>query len=382
LNRRTSINSSTTLHKEKEMADFRKWLFAFAVVALILGLQVPASAQFTTGNTPAFTCVANAGVPPIVRAEGVTELVGDLTLNCTGGTPTPAGAPIPLSNVQIFLNTNVTSRLINSANLSEALLLIDEPYPAGAAVPTTAVSTAGAAQVQAGCQAINSTNCAILGVGGAGAGGAAGSGPVGANGPYNGTPGHYNVFQGFQNGVNSIAWLGVPIDSPGTNAVGQLSTRVIRITNVRANACQLGVSSTLIPTQIVMFISVNGSQQVTINNPQQTVAFIQPGLTIGGNTSTYLQCNNLNASLLGASGGATDNGIVLTATEGFASSFKVRDYGQVLAPTGAPSAGSAASLQNVPGFPYNTESGFVTNATGLQGAGTGPGSIGVAETNK
>jgi hypothetical protein len=110
LNERTSINSkfSSQLHKEKEMADFRKWLFAFAVVALMLGLQAPASAQ-GFGTTPAFTCVANAGVPPIVRSQGVTELVGDLVLNCTGGTPTPAGAPIPTSNVQIFLNTNVTS---------------------------------------------------------------------------------------------------------------------------------------------------------------------------------------------------------------------------------------------------------------------------------
>ena len=140
---------------------------------------------------------------------------------------------------------------------------------------------AGAPQTQLACQAINSTNCAITGVGVTGVNGAAGptaTGPIGANGPYSGTAGHYNVFQGFQNGVNSVAWLGVPIDAPGTNAANQLNTRVIRITNVRANACLLGVSSTLIPTQIVMYISVNGSQQVTINNPQQTVAFIQPGL--------------------------------------------------------------------------------------------------------
>ena len=110
------------------MADFRKLLFAFAVVALIVGLQVPAGAQ-GFGNAPAFTCVANAGVPPIVRSEGVTELVGDLILNCQGGTPTPAGVNIPLSNIQIFLNTNITSRLLNSGNLSEATMLIDEPYP-------------------------------------------------------------------------------------------------------------------------------------------------------------------------------------------------------------------------------------------------------------
>jgi hypothetical protein len=380
LNKRTSINSITKLHKEKEMADFRKWLFAFAIVALMLGLQVSANAQ-GFGTAPAFACVANAGVPPIVRSEGVTELVGDLILNCTGGTPTPAGTPIPLSNVQIFLNTNITSRLLNSGNLSEATMLIDEPYPTGQPpVPSTAPSVVGAPQGQLACQAVNSVNCAIIGVGPGGVA-ATGAGPIGANGPYNGTPGHYNIFQGFQNGVNSVAWLGVPIDAPGTNAASQLNTRVIRITNVRANACLLGVSSTLIPTQIVMYISVNGSQQVTINNPQQTVAFIQPGLVVSQGTASYLQCNNLNAALITAggttSGTTTSIGTYITASEGFASSFKVRSYSQVLAPG---SADSPASLQNVPGYAYNTESGFVTAASGITDGGTGTGAVGLADT--
>src|SRR5260370_27592682 len=127
LTRRTSINSNSNFHKEKEMADYRKWFFALAVVAIVLGVgSVPASAA--TPN-PAFVCNANAGVPPLVRSEGITELVGDLILNCTGGNPTVAGGPVPLSNVQIFLNTNVTSRIVGSGNLSEATLMIDEPQP-------------------------------------------------------------------------------------------------------------------------------------------------------------------------------------------------------------------------------------------------------------
>jgi hypothetical protein len=378
---------NSNFHKEKEMADFRKWLFAFAVVALVLGLQVSAQAQ---GITPAFSCVANAGVPPIVRSEGVTELVGDLILNCSGGTPTGLGVAIPLSNVQIFLNTNITSRLLNSSNLSEATLTIDEPYAAGAAVPSTAPGVAGAPQTQLACAAVNSTNCAILGVGAT----PAASGPVGANGPYNGSTGHYNIFQGFQNGVNSVAWLGVPIDSPGTNSAGQLNTRVIRITNVRANACLLGVSSTLIPTQIVMFISVNGSQQVTINNPQQTVAFIQPGLITSVNSSrNYNQCTGLNQNpylTTGSAQSGTVNQPVLynyvQATEGFASSFKVRNFAEVSGPlptTPPTSVPTTNSLQNVLGFSYNTESGFVANPTlgpGATGWGTAAGSVGQADT--
>ncbi len=68
------------------MADFRKWIYALALVTLLAGFTVPVSAQVTA---PPFECIANAGVPPTVRSEGFTELTGDLTLNCNGGDPTP-----------------------------------------------------------------------------------------------------------------------------------------------------------------------------------------------------------------------------------------------------------------------------------------------------
>jgi len=141
--------------------------------------------------------------------------------------------------------------------------------------------------------------------------------------------------------------LGVPIDAPGT--AGQ---RVIRITNVRANAFQLGVSSTLIPTQITMYIAVNGSQQVTINNPTQTVAFIQVGLVVGGGTTSFLQCADNNADLLSGGGGSSD--FFVKISEGFASSFKRRNIALTADGVTAP----APVAQNVPGYPYNTESGF------------------------
>jgi len=105
------------------MADFRKLLPALALFALIAMLSVPASAQVNQ----AFTCVNNAGVPPTVRAEGITELTGDIVLNCSG-----SGAAVPaagiVANVQIFLNTNVTSR-ITSGSTMEALLILNEGTP-------------------------------------------------------------------------------------------------------------------------------------------------------------------------------------------------------------------------------------------------------------
>jgi len=372
------------------MADFRKWLIAFAAVALLLSLGTSVYAQGTTNA--AFNCTANAGVPPLVRAEGVTELVGDLILNCNGGNPTAPGVAIPQSNVQIFLNTNLTSRLYAN-NVSEALLLIDEPAPAPGTANPPSTPAQGVTQATLGCLAINSTNCSILGTGGG----------VGATGPYTGNPaitvvngqsfGHYNVFQGIQNfptssGINTVAWLGVPIDAPGTTG-----TRVIRITNVRANACLLGAGSSLIPQGISMFIAVNGSQQVTINNPTQTVAFIRQGLITQAPTpANFVQCLNINGELIDPTQPGDQVGsVTINAVEGFASSFKVRNYAQIQAGLNATPQNTlgaspvTVALQNVVGFPYNTESGYVTNAVtnansgGFGPSGTGNGAIGLAD---
>ena len=69
------------------------------------------------------------------RAEGYTELAGDVLLACTGGTPTAAGQPVPQITIQIFLSQNVTSKITAVTGSSstgtsvflEALLIIDEP---------------------------------------------------------------------------------------------------------------------------------------------------------------------------------------------------------------------------------------------------------------
>ncbi len=331
------------------MADFRKLFPVLAVGAFMLASV--ANAQVV----PVFSCSANGGVggvPPLVRAEGLAELVGDVVLQCSGGTST-AGAttttvggvttttpaqPVPQVNIQIFLNTNITSRLVADP-LSEALLLIDEPAP-GAQNPCTAsTGTCGF------------TGTFVSGV------------TPGVNYQNGSVP---NVYQGRQTGPNTLVWLGVPIDPPGTTA-----TRIIRITNVRANANQLGVSSTLIPTQIVMFISATGTTSILINQPQQTVAFITPGLTglaaNGRNGLTLLQCSNFNSGL------STDNtrqlqsgfSSILRWREGFASAFKRRT---VTKPSSNDSAGTPGA-QNIPGAIYNTETGFYNPSFSTNGLG-------------
>ena len=314
------------------MADFRKLFPVLAVGAFMLASV--ANAQVV----PVFNCSANGGVggvPPLVRAEGLAELVGDVVLQCSGGTPTAAGVNVNQVNVQIFLNTNITSRLVADP-LSEALLIIDEP---------------GTAALQQNPCTSSTGTCAITGVGGTGVNYASGA--------------VTNVFQGRQTGPNTVVWLGVPIDPPGTTA-----TRVIRLTNVRANANQLGVSSTLIPTQIVMFISATGTTSIPINQPQQTVAFITPGITalaaITRKDLVLLQCSSFNSGLSTDNSRTFGNGIstILRFREGFASSFKRRNFSK-------PSGGlpTPPTNQNNPGAIYNTESGFYNSAFTTNGLG-------------
>ena len=91
------------------------------------------------------TCVPGPGFPTVVRAGGKTELIPDLTLTCTGGTPTAVNAPVPLYTLRLQAKSvlldnqlkyyfsisqiiDITSRRLTSSGLSEAILLIDEPH--------------------------------------------------------------------------------------------------------------------------------------------------------------------------------------------------------------------------------------------------------------
>src|ERR1017187_9132985 len=371
LKKRTSINSnkSQPLHKEKEMADFRKCLYAFAVLVLLSSFAVPASAQFT----PSLQCTFNAAVTPTVRAEGLTELVGDIVLDCTGGTPTTPGLPVPQGNITVFVNTNLTSRITSTnGNFSEVLMIIDEPHsPSNPLIPMSACSSV-----------LTPEN------GGPGICQIAGSNTppgIGGLGTYNGTAGRPNVFQARISGVNQVTFYGVPIDAPGTNG-----HRIIRITNVRGNANQLGTSQTLIPTQIVANISVNPPSLLPINNPQQTVAYIQRGLVSSIHSPVnFIQCVNANPNIAAnpssALGGGTTQDLqqfLIRFDEGFASSFKEKNIATHLANEGSPGTMPtiipypADNAQDIPRSAYNSESGFEVNGSfvllGSPTAGFGP----------
>ena len=317
------------------MVTFRKSLLLLAIVAM---MAAAGSAQ--VGTTPPLTCTANAGVPPIVRAEGLAELVGDVVLQCTGGIPTLLDQPVPRVNFRIFLNTTVTSKLLSGA-WNEALLMIDEPQNDNPATPQDEGNGQRICTSIGGCTA-------PLGIGK----------EPGVNYKY----AQFNVWQGTRvinnvgdpNAGNTVEWLGVPIDPPGTQSV-----RIIRITNVRANAAERGIGSGLIPTQLTMFISATGSTGFPITNPTVQVGFIQAGLDFSASGSVdFLQCEY------------PDGNQYVTFSERFATAFKRRNVAT------EPDAPGALANQNIPGAIYNTETGFYnsgfasTNGANIAGLAT------------
>jgi hypothetical protein len=114
-----------------------------------------------------------------------------------------------------------------------------------------------------------------------------------------------------------------------------------------------------------MFISVTGTTSVPINNPQQTVAFIQPGMSfsIRQAVTNYLQCVSFNRDAATDTSKTLVNGMgtIVRFAEGFASSFKRRN----VAAFSNADASPTPENQNVPGAIYNTETGFYNNAPAI-----------------
>lgn len=275
----------------------KTYLFA----SLLLACGLPASAQNPPGS-----CGANAGVPPLVRSDGITELVGDVILNCAGLTTGPSQGFI---NVAVSFNTTVTSKTV--AGASEALLLIGEP----------------------------DANSQVLGT---------------------------NVFQASVFGVNKLLFNHIPITQQGPN--GQTT---MRLTNLRVNASQIGLSTGQIPSQILASITVTGLLGPVLND-LQVVGFIQPGMSSAvlspADTHAGLafpQCTGQNTGLrqsTSATGGAVSFNVKFS--EGYASAFRTRV--STLVSMGNPP-------QSFPGYPYSTESGFYNLSLPVIGGADGAG---------
>jgi hypothetical protein len=344
------------LYKEKEMPEFRKWITALAGLALFAGLASAQVGPATPNNTGALSCTSNSAVTPTLRAEGYTEVAGDIVITCTGGTPVGAGSQIPTANVTVFVNTAVTSRLLaTTGNASEALLLVDEPGSSeggyGPAVPQTLCNSAAFGAGVGGCTEYVGTSTVVPPAGSTNV-----NVPVTAVG--GNSPGA-NVFQGIVTG-NQVSFFGIPVLAPGTTG-----SRVYRITNIRVNANGITASGPS-PGQVFASVSISSSTSLTLTTSTLTVGFVVQGLNTAsgtlvknssntGNASssgiTFNQCNS--ASITSTSSTAAVG--LLQYQENFGTAFKIRQQ---------------AALQNIPGTIYNSESNFVTGST-FTAPGTG-----------
>lgn len=322
----------------------------FAAILLAF-FVVPAGAQIT--------CSANT-IPRLARTAGNTEMVADIVLTCTGGSPTPAGLLVPQINLTVFLNTNLTSLVTEHTatgpDFSEALLLVDEPNLGGANGPPATpllncgnigapdngalgpgvceiTSTGNPEQTYDGTPFVPYSNCAVIG--------------ATFVGIANYGCGRPNAFQGQLPSSpavdNVVNFLGVPFDPPGTGA-----TRILRITNIRSNAAVFGGGG---PHAINVDLAVSGSTSMTISPTVLTVAFSQDAL--------------IASALPG----------IVHLEEGFASAWEYRNiafalanatpglipYPYIFGDTNYP----ADAAQNVPGLLFNTEEGFEWQNNGV-----------------
>jgi hypothetical protein len=330
------------------MADFRKWILALSVLALVFTFTGVASAQGggVTGEGTNLICQAGTAVPPQLRTEGYTELVGDITLICTGGSAPVVGQPVPLANVVVNLQGTITSRLIGSG--SEALLMIDEPGAVGLGGVGPAESQNLCPNAFSGCQAW---------VGTVSNGGGTGidivNGPTGAAST---TPAP-NVYQGVTSG-SQVTFFGVPILAPVTSG----TSRVLRITNLRVNANGITGGGSGFQSVLAQ-ISVN-NVQVSVTNPTVTVGYIQSSFAgsfrNGANnaaisTDNEYQCQPVTDKLVA----------VLRFSELFGTAFKTRvNGGGLYNSDSATGTAGASAIQNIPGAIYNSESGFISNFSG------------------
>jgi hypothetical protein len=326
-----------------------------AAALLTAGFSAPVSAQVT--------CSAQAGTSPLSRLEGNTELLGDIVLVCTGGTPTPAGQVVRPINITVDLNTNLTSKITSSfgaTNFSEALLLVDEPNK------LVQVSSVGG-------QSNTLLNCGQDGAPDNGPSGPAVCSIVSTGVPtqtYDGTPfangsggicnsgingitvvpgnnygcGRPNAFQGRMTsaiGNNVVVFDGVPFDPPGAGI------RVLRITNLRGDAPLLKAST---PISAVVSLSMG---------PGPTITF-----TTGGTATTPLEVGFTQKAM----SVSTPELSTVRVQEEFASAWKVRNVANTVANAifmagkwvyVSPNAKDPAqAAQNIPGIGYQSEDGF------------------------
>jgi len=271
------------LTKEKEMADFRKWLLVLAVMVLV---AIPASAQ---------SCTLAPANPTNIRDGGLTELVGDMVLSCNNPTVQPI-----ISNVQIYMQGAVVSNRLKAGVTGPGGTPIC-PYAGLGSCVTDALLL---------------TNDVI-----------AGNPPVNQAGTPSGTYGPIvGLLQPAVSGAdaptnrNSILFPGVVLPAS--------TTTTLRITNVRIVAPAINTVVLGLPTQVIE--SVSFLPAVTVQPSFEVVANVLPAMQYttvacsGSNYPNFKQCISENAGLANSSSSSGSLHFFPKFTEGFPVAFKPR----------------------------------------------------------
>jgi uncharacterized protein (TIGR03437 family) len=268
-------------------------------LAFFLGL---ATALAFGQNPSPFTCFADASTP-VIRPEGLAELMGDIGLTCTGGTPTPAGQAVPKFNFSLTASFTVTNRTLNS-NITDTALLLDDLANHILGTESTTILATGT-----------------------------GDHPVGSP----------NLFYGRLQGLNTVTWIGVPIDPPGPS-----KTRRVRIKRINGLPVVDGRGH-------YVQVSVDDENGASIFD-----AFDLPVATLGPKTNVEVFGGSArsDASTQGAF-------TVVRFQEGFETAFKTRHSG-ISGTLGAPAAKQERSPLSETGF-FDPA---IDPVAGLAGTGT------------
>jgi hypothetical protein len=277
------------------MAALKKSSIVLAVALLALLSTGVASAQ--TGFAPrelgVMSCTATA-VPPVVRAEGIAELVGDIQLQCSntpGAVPSGVFTNYLTTNISVSLNTNVTNNRVSGTVLDTVMVINENNDTVPVSTPTFPVAPTATLD-----------------------------------------PRFQRPMYGTLAANNRVEWNGVqfpvpgaPNDGTGVAAAGDCDSflnsaagcfplvTTVRITSIRANASQLGVpnQASFPSTQVTAFVSVTGPTLLPVTNNVLNVAVPILGLLVDvSDPIAGLQCVDFSGN------------VDVELEEGFATAFK------------------------------------------------------------
>ena len=222
-----------------------------------LGIFLLSGSAYLSPAYGQFSCQAIA-VPPVARAESLSELIGDLVVTCArwdalaagdggsgGGVPSPGVRSV---NLSVSLNVNITNNIDfgEGPDFTDAVLVVNEN---NCPAPTTTGSAFG-----------DTAECA----------------------------GTNSRFQRPQYGrlaaPNRLEWNGVSFPDPGVDPDGagplppHPAVSTLRVTGLRGAAAQLGVPApaTFPSTQVTAFVSTTG---IAVTGNVLNVAVPVRGLT-------------------------------------------------------------------------------------------------------